>query len=78
MWCIGDVRADYPDVPSWVTALPDVLLWDRLKSRSVVAVSPQYSNLICLETLGGQPFAYLESWLNSLSAKTLAHYEHCD
>lgn len=65
---IADYQAGAPDMPA---GLP-VCIYDRKAKRIVLRISPEYANLICLETLpDGAPFTSMVNWMNATSDDAL-------
>ncbi len=52
------------------------VIWDHANNREVCRVSPEYGNLICLETVAedgtASGFSGLADWMNALTTDALA------
>ncbi len=58
---IANYKCGAPDMPD---GLP-VCIYDRLAKRIVLTISPEYANMICLETIpDGAPFTAMVAWMN--------------
>ena len=66
---VGAYFEEFPDVPADL----GTTIYDRAHKQVAVTISPEYGQMICLETTNhGAPFTAMVDWMNGLSDDDLA------
>jgi hypothetical protein len=74
VWLVGAVHETFPDLPD-LPPSAGLVMWDRQEKQAVAKLTPNYAQLICLETTrepGHSPLTDLEAWLNGMQPGDLS------